>query len=136
MNAYRDSDLIQVVVNAGQVALTKEGEMLERIILKPGNKGTYSKSDQTLNLTVNQDTNYLSWKTKQFVFEDRLLEEVIETINKAYHTNILIIGDSLKQSRITTSFNNQSIDAILNVLKATLDIEIKSKEEKIELSKP
>jgi len=135
VNAYKENEMIEVVVKTGQVAVSKEGAMLERIILKPGNKGTYNKSDKSLKLTRNQDPNYLSWKTKHFIFEDRPLEEVIETINKVYHSNIQILGDSLKQSRITTSFNNQSITAILNVLEATLNIEVRTTEDKIELNK-
>jgi len=135
VNAYKENEMVEVIVNTGQVAVTKEGAILEKVILKPGNKGTYNRSDQSLKLTMNQDPNYLSWKTKHFIFENHPLEEVIETINKVYHSNIQIIGDSLKQTRITTTFNNQSIDAILNVLKATLDIEVRSEEDKIELSR-
>lgn len=125
VNAYKNNNKIEVVVNSGKVAVTKEGKMTERLILKSGNKGTFYKSDQSLKLYLNEDPNFLSWKTRQFVFEDRSLEEIINTINKIYHSNILISGDSLKEKRVTTSFNNQSLDAILNVLSATLDLQIK-----------
>lgn len=122
--AYQKDSKIEVVVNTGQVAVTREGETTERLILKPGNRGTFNKSDQSLIISVNKDLNFLSWKTRQMVFEDKSLEEIIITINKIYHTNILINGDSLKKNRVTASFNDQSLDAILNVLAATLDLKI------------
>jgi transmembrane sensor len=135
VNAYKDKNEIEVVVNTGQVALTKEGNITERIILKSGNRGTFNKSDQSLKLFVNEDPNFLSWKTRQLIFEDTSLEEIILTINKIYHTNILIIGDSLKKDRVTASFTDQSLDAILNVLAATLDLDIKENDGDIVLAK-
>lgn len=125
VSAYKKDNTIEVVVNTGQVALTKDGITTERIILKPGNRGIFDKSDQSLKLSLNVDPNYLSWKTRQLVFNDKPLEEIILTVNKLYHSNILITDDSLKKDRITASFNNQSLDAVLNVLAATLDLDIR-----------
>jgi transmembrane sensor len=133
VNAYKEKDEIEVVVNSGQVAVTKEGKTTQRLILKPGNRGIFNRSDQSLTLSVNEDPNFLSWKTRQFVFEDRTLEEIINTINKIYQSNIHILGDSLKGKRVTTSFNNQSVDAILNVLSVTLDLNIRKDNEEIVL---
>jgi ferric-dicitrate binding protein FerR (iron transport regulator) len=125
VSAYEDNDLIEVIVNAGQVAVTRDDVTTQRIILKPGNRGVFNKKDQSLKLSVNNDPNFLAWKTRQLFFEDKSLDEVLITLNKIYHSNVLIHGDSLKEERITASFNNQSLDAILNVLAATLDLNIK-----------
>jgi len=125
VNAYRDNDNIEVIVNEGQVAVTKEGEITERLIIKPGNMGIFNKSDQSLKLFVNEDPNFLSWKSREFVFEDKSLEEIILTINKIYNSNIILTDDSIKEKRITVSFSNQSLEAILNVLSATLDLDVR-----------
>ena len=135
VNAYKNNAVIEVVVNTGQVAVTKEGEITERIILKSGNRGIFSKSDQSLKLSIIEDPNFLSWKTRQFMFEDRSLEEIILTINRIYNSNILITSDSLKDKRVTASFNNQSLEAILNVLAATLDLDIRENNGEIMLVK-
>ena len=135
VDAYKDKNEIEVVVNTGRVAVTKEGDITERLILKSGNRGTFNKSDQSLKLFVNEDLNFLSWKTRQLVFENNSLEEIILTLNKIYHSNILITGDSLKKNRVTASFSNQSLDAILNVLAATLDMDIRENNGDIVLAK-
>jgi len=135
VNAYKDNAVIEVVVNTGQVAVTKEGEITERIILKSGNRGIFNKSDQSLKLSIIENPNFLSWKTRQFMFEDRSLEEIILTINRIYNSNILITSDSLKDKRVTASFNNQSLEAILNVLAATLDLDIRENNGEIILLK-
>ena len=46
-------------------------------------------------------------------------------MNKVYQTEIVISSDSLMSARITTTFEDQSLDAILNVLSATLDLEVR-----------
>lgn len=124
VNAYEDNDEIEVIVRTGRVAVTKPGEIPRTIILKPGNRAVYNMEKEDLSLSKNVDRNYLAWKTRSFVFEDISLSEVAETLNKVYGSRITIPSDSIKTSRITSTFNDQSLDAILNVLSATLDLEV------------
>jgi len=124
VNAYESNEEIEVVVKTGEVAVTRHGEVPKTIILKPGSKAVYHKAEEDLKLSTKIDRNYLSWKTRSFVFEDKSLADVIASLNKVYGSEIIIPSDSLKEARITSSFNEQSLEAILNVLSATLDIEI------------
>ncbi len=125
VNAYKSNEEIEVIVETGHVAVTRYGRVPETVILKPGNKAVYDRSTENLNLTKNTDRNYLSWKTRRFVFEDQSLKEVTAALNKVYGSEISIPSDSLKEARITATFNEQSLEAILNVLAATLDLEIR-----------
>ena len=134
IKAYEDTDEIEVTVSSGQVALTKPGDVPESVILKPGNKGVFNRSDHTLAISRDIDRNYLAWKTRSFVFEDQSLVEVVQILNKVYNSSIHVSSDSLKEARITTSFNDQTLDAILNVLSATLDFEVEDDNGKIILT--
>ncbi len=134
VNAYSENEAVEVIVKTGEVALTRHGRAPRTIILKPGNKGIYKKSDETLEITREIDRNYLAWKTKSFIFEDQTLSEVSQQLNKVYQAEIIITSDSLKDARITTTFNDQSLDAILNVLSATLDLEVRKSNGQIILS--
>lgn len=124
VNAYKTNDKIEVIVKTGEVAVIRHGEVPRTIILKPGSKAVYNKTKDNLSLSTMIDKNYLSWKTRSFVFEDRKLMDVVTALNNVYGTEIVIPSDSLKEARITTTFNEQSIEAILNVLSATLDLEV------------
>lgn len=134
VNAYSKNAAVEVTVKTGQVAVTKHGEVPSTIILKPGNRGVYKKTEETLEIAREIDKNYLSWKTKSFVFEDQTLLDVSNQLNKVYQAEIIIDSDSLKDSRITTSFEDQSLDAILNVLSATLDLDVRTSNGQIILS--
>jgi len=134
VNAYSENAAVEVIVKTGEVAVTRHGEMPRTIILKPGNKGVYKKAEETLEITQEIDMNYLAWKTKSFVFEDQTLLDVSQQLNKVYRAEIIIDSDSLKDARITTTFEDQSLDAILNVLSATLDLDVRKSNGQIILS--
>ena len=134
VNAYNENAAVEVTVKTGEVAVTRHGEVPRTIILKPGNKGVYKKTDETLEITREIDKNYLAWKTKNFVFEDQTLLDVSKQLSKVYQAEIIIASDSLKNARITTAFNDQSLDAILNVLSATLDLDVRKSNGQIILS--
>lgn len=134
VNAYRENTAVEVIVQTGEVAVTRHGEVPRTITLKPGNKGVYEKTGETLEISHDIDKNYLAWKTRSFVFEDQTLSDVSELLGKVYQAEIIIASDSLKDARITTTFNDQSLDAILNVLSATLDLEVRRNNGQIILS--
>ena len=134
VNAYSENEALEVIVSTGEVSVTRHGEVPRTIILKPGSMGVYKKSEETLEITRKIDRNYLAWKTRNFVFEDQTLLDVCRQLGKVYQTEIIIASDSLKDARITTTFKDQSLDAILNVLSATLDLDVRKSNGQIILS--
>jgi ferric-dicitrate binding protein FerR (iron transport regulator) len=134
VNAYSENESVEVIVSTGEVSVTRHGEVPKTIILKPGSKGIYQKTGETLEITREIDRNYLAWKTRNFVFQDQTLLDVSRQLDKVYHTEIIIASDSLKEARITTTFRDLSLDAILNVLSATLDLDVRKSNGQIILS--
>jgi len=70
------------------------------------------------------DPNSISWKTRELYFDATPLKEVVELINKVYGAHIVIANEALTDCPITVTFSNQNLEAILNVLKVTLDLEL------------
>lgn len=134
VNAYSENTAVEVIVKTGEVSVTRHGEVPETIVLKPGNRGVYKRAEETLEITREIDQNYLAWKTRSFIFEDQTLLVVSEQLGKVYQAEIIIASDSLKDARITTTFSDQSLDAILNVLSATLDLDVRKSNGQIILS--
>lgn len=131
VNSRKQNSTIEVVVNTGKVAL-KAGD--NKIILKANERGIYNKSSGILHKEKNNDVNYNSWKTKYLIFENAVLYDVIRKINEAYHIHIKIINPEMNNCRITVTFNNQSIDAVLNILQETLDLKIEKHNNYISIS--
>ena len=122
VDSHEDNSTVEVVVNSGGVALRLDKE--NQIILKAGDKGIFDKKTGQLFREKNTDVNYNSWKTKLLVFDDTKLAEVVDKLNEVYDTNIEIINPEIDNYRITVTFDNMTIEAVINILRETLDIVI------------
>jgi len=124
VNANENSKDIEVIVESGEVNVFKKSNISEKLILEAGSKGIFSKESETLTKTANDDENYLSWKTKKLVFRNKKLNAIVKKLNMVYHSNIVIESKEIKNCRVSGTFDHQTLRQILNVLKATLDIEV------------
>ena len=80
--------------------------------------------DSTLAKEKVTDQLYKYYRTKEFVCDDTPLWKLVEVINEAYNSHIVIGNPALKDMSITTTFNNESLEQVLNVVSLTLNIRI------------
>ena len=124
VNAYKENPTIEITVESGVVAVTTKEDMDDQMILRAGNSGTYNSNSRELSLVPSYNPNNLSWKTRNLYFEDTPLREVASLIGKVYNVSVVIPSEELGSCPITVTFSDQSLEAILNVLEVTLDLEI------------
>jgi len=75
------------------------------------------KTDATrLTRSLQEDPNYISWKTKDFIFVNAELTRVIRKLEESYHVEIRADGVELNGLRLTSTYREQSIDAILETI--------------------
>jgi transmembrane sensor len=103
-------------------------------IIKAGQKGIYSKAKQQINSFVNEDPNFNAWNTRTIVFEEDNLRTVIETLNKTYHANIVATSEIPASCVVTVTFDHQTLESVLNVLKTTLNLTYKVNGSRIEIT--
>lgn len=121
-----------VIVETGKVAVYNDNDS-NKVYLLPGEKALCVNKSTIINKSTNYDENYLAWKTHCLKFQDKKLPKVIEEINKAYKSNIVLKSNEYNECRITVIFENQSLESVLNVLQSTLDLEIKQTPVSIEI---
>jgi len=127
VDSHENNHTIEVVVSSGGVAL-KSGNV-DQIILKAGERGTLYKNSGKLVKDKNRDINYNSWKTKKLIFDDSKLIEVVDKLNQVYNMKTEIINPEIYDCRITVTFDNMPLVAILNILGETLDIIIEKRDD-------
>ena len=131
VNAGADSTL--VVVKSGKVAVYIPGHENEAVYLLPGQKASFTATGNTIEVKQNADNNYISWKTHIFEFNNTPLPEVLKQINKAYNCNMVLKNESFKECRITSTFDNLSLDQVIDILQKLLNLKIEKKQDCIEL---
>ena len=110
-----------VVVETGVVKVTRAGKTVE---LKANEEVIVNAKDSALTKEKVSDQLYKYYRTKEFVCDDTPLWKLVEVINEAYSSHIVIGNPALRDMSINTTFNNESLEQILNVISLTLNIKI------------
>lgn len=132
VQGYNELDAVEVIVATGVVKFS-DPEKKQEVTLHAGEKGVYSIATQQINSNVNNDINFLSWNTQKIVFEETDLRTVIKTLNRTYQCNITIATEISPSCVVTVSFDHQSLEAVLNVLRTTLNLTYKINGNRIEI---
>lgn len=118
--AYQDCDSPSVALAEGKVTVKGKKQASEK------ENGVHLKPDQLLKYNiltgkmeiVNEDVyKYYAWKDGKLVFRNDLFTEVAKRISIQYNVDIEIIGDDVKQYRYRATFENESLDQLLKLLK-------------------
>lgn len=117
---------VEVYVETGKVKMNME-DSEQFITLEPGDLGSARQSE--LSRSTQSDPNYISWKTKDFKFVDANLMEVLHELEESYHVSIHTETVDLADMRITTSYKEQSIDAILETIGAAFGLTVSNRED-------
>ncbi|MEI6681359.1 MAG: FecR domain-containing protein [Bacteroidota bacterium] len=134
VNTHTLSNTSEIILATGKVQVYFAGKPETMAILAPGDKAEAGCDHEQIIRSANDDPNFLAWKTKRMVFNNTPLSEAVVLLAKVYHTNLRIAADGPGDCRITTIFDKQSLESVLNVLKATLDLQIRNTGTGIELS--
>ncbi len=124
VTAKKDSGAAEVVVSSGTVLFYNKNRETEKVILQAGNKGIISGKNGKPEKIDSADMNFLAWKTGKLVFKNDSLGYVIDVLNHTYRTRVEINNKILTGCRITVSFNNQSLDDVLEIIQSTLGLKV------------
>jgi ferric-dicitrate binding protein FerR (iron transport regulator) len=134
VRAYEDNAVVEVTVSTGLVSMAAKSRMDQLILLNPGNAGIYDKTAKKLELISHADPNATAWKTRDILFDETPLGEVVKVISHVYQTELRLADASLADCPITVSFHDQELGAVLSVITSTLDLQMERQEGVIVLS--
>lgn len=125
------SDVHEVYVKEGKVAVYAAGSQNDATILLPGDL-LVLKSGHKPEMKV-AGRNYMSWKTNELIFENTSLNKVVKQIGAYYNADIRTT-ESIADYRLTARFKEKSLDETLQVIKMIFDVKVQEKEGHIFLS--
>jgi len=123
VNAGTGNEKKEVILSSGIVRVYYKDDPRNTALLHPGDRAEMKAESGEIVKTVNEDPNFLAWKTKRMVFNNAPLDEVTALLSKVYRTDITLAEERLKDCRITATFDRQSLESVLHVLEATLDLQ-------------
>lgn len=122
----------EVFVQSGKVSVSMD-DMDETLFLAPGDLARTGKTG--LTRVAQENPNYISWKTKEFIFVESDLEQVLKVLEESYHVKIHRQGADLSGLHISSTYKELSIDTILETIGTAFDFEIQKQNNEYYLGK-
>jgi len=133
VKAYRRLNDIRVTVTEGTVSFYNMIQPGDEITLHAGETGIMNKSNRKVSSLSAGNLNDIAWKTGIMDFQNAPLSEVAEILTNTYHRKI-DFDPAIGNCTVTVRFENRELDAVLNVLRSTLDLKITTKGKLITIS--
>lgn len=131
VNTNSSANTMEVVLISGSVQLNYLDKEMR---LTPGDKAVVLEAHGEIVKEEHSDPNLLAWKTKKLRFNDTPFGEIVDILGKVYQKDIVVLNPDILNCRITATFDGQSLEAVLLVLKSTINIHVKPNGTKIEIS--
>ena len=132
-NINAATNTIEVLVKTGKVQFSSIDKPENKLILIPGDFASLQES--ILEKEINRDDNYLSWKTRRMIFRDTKLQEVAKVLDRTYHVQIHFQEAELKALPLTSTFDHDKLDNILNYMCSPFNLVYEKKGNQILIKK-
>ena len=130
VDAYSEDLFNKVTLVRGKVEVLGENrEGIESLgMLTPGQMCLFNNENLTAQFVQVDASKITSWKDGKLVFINEPLGEVVKKLNRRYSVNIVINDEQLKNYSYLATFEDETLDQALQLLKLSAPIEIKEKE--------
>ncbi|WP_027002637.1 FecR family protein [Hugenholtzia roseola] len=78
----------------------------------------------------NKNLNYLSWKHKKLVFENRPVGEIIDLLSEIYQIQVMVSNPEIRNCQFTGTFEESQPYEMLEVIAYSLNLDLKEKGKK------
>lgn len=126
VRSYPEDGRVQVAVVEGAVSLRPQRapSAHQGARLESGQVGRLDEDDARVTThTADDIASILSWMNGRLVFEDAPLHEVTARLGRWYNLEFDITDPALDSLRLTASLKSRSVQNVLDVITASLDIQ-------------
>ena len=127
-NVKQINSITEVIVESGRVQVSMDEQNIE---LRKGEKVLIKAGDAVLRKELSGDQLYNYYRTRVFVAENTPLWRVVEILNEAYQSNIIIENRELRELTLNATFRDESLDTILHVIAETFKASLVKEDGKI-----
>ncbi len=118
-------DGVAVSVSEGSVSLRPMNSSLQQgVILKAGDNGLVKSGGQVVTRRGGANPDDLAWLRGSLVFREAPIDEVKASMRRWYGLELKVSDSSLAGRHITATFNGESPERVLDILKLILGADI------------
>jgi transmembrane sensor len=126
VSAWDDAAETEIVLKEGKVDVFNNDALTQKWIasLKPGELLNVREKKECSIIKVDV-SKYTSWTEGKLIFRDDPFAEVVKRINRWYNVNLIIKDPTLESYRYVATFQDETLDEVLNMLTLSAPIRYK-----------
>lgn len=115
---YEHESATEIILESGKIELHSGSGKFSRALceMKPGELAFLNKTDNTLVIKKVEVDKYCSWINGKLIFRDNPMNEVVLKLNRWFNVNIEVADSVISDYIYTASFQDESLDQILELL--------------------
>lgn len=133
VSAQKENNFVEVSVTEGIVEVQASDNSSPMQIMA-GQRFKFDLANSEIEIDSLGVDNDIYWLTNTLVFNNSDINEIATTISKAYGVEVVLNLSNPEVYSLTTEFENQDIQDVLNILELTLDITAKQSGNSIYIS--
>jgi transmembrane sensor len=118
-NVNTNTGTTQVIVETGSVEVANKKK---KVVLRPGEQVIVRRNDTSLFKQAVPDQLHTYYRSKTFICYGTPLWRLAEMLTIAYGTRINIPDEHTRNLKLDTTFNDASLDTIINIICKTFDL--------------
>jgi transmembrane sensor len=146
VKAYSEEKTIETTLIEGSVKLESNSvKLADNLVLKPNDKAVFTKKNQILELTPDQQQNIdqeqiqlvkpkleiiksvepdpiISWKEQRWVINNEKLGNLAVKLERRYDVNFIFDNDVLKEYAFRGTFEDETIEQIMEAIKLSAPV--------------
>ena len=125
--AYPDEKKVKVTLVTGniQVSGKQNGKLRSLPMLEPDQMCIYDRETSSENIKEVDAAKIISWKEGRLIFRNETFDEVVTKINRWYNVNLMIRDEVLKSYIYLATFEDETLEEVLKLLKLSAPIDFK-----------
>jgi transmembrane sensor len=123
LRAYPQEQTVELAVATGRVAFTST-KYTAQAIVTPGLGALLDRQSQRITKYKTEDENAWAWKSGTLRFRGQPLQEVLPELERYFGVTLQLQQSDLGNCRFTGTFQEAELQEVLQVLEASLQLEI------------
>jgi transmembrane sensor len=124
--AFEGDKNIEVILEEGRVALNSNvASGQKESILIPGDRAIIEKATGETQIKNENIGKYIAWHTGKLVFDNTSMAEVVSMLERWYGVVVVVQDKDILNYRFTTTFDNESIFHVIELLSLSSPIQMK-----------
>lgn len=114
--SYPETKNTEVTLYEGKVELTDAESNSNSVVLKPGERATFSKADKNFFVKDVDISKPAAWRNGCIYFYDEDLFAIAQKLEFKFQTQIIITDEEVGKLRFTADFDKETLEEILKLL--------------------